>query len=176
VTGAEEQARLLFLLETAEREGHHLTTTCQRLFSKPIDTAWVHALDSDPEESERLDAFVARFGRLQDTLGNRLIPALLRQLLEASGSALDNLNRMEALGVLSSVDQWIEARNLRNRMIHEYMRDAEEFARVLCRARELVPLLTNTYNAIRSYAAARLESEDGWPPLLDSFGAFGGGT
>lgn len=169
MTGADEQARLLFLLEIAAREGRHLTSTSRRLFSKTIDTDWVRALDSDPEESERLDAFVARFGRLQDTIGNRLIPALLRQLLEIPASALDNLNRMEALGLLSSVDHWIEARNLRNRMIHEYMRDAEEFAQVLSRARELVPLLINTYNAIRSYAAERLEREDGWPPLLDSF-------
>lgn len=174
MTGTEDQARLLFLLETAARDGRHLTTTTRRLFSKPIDIEWVRALESEPDESERLDAFVARFGRLQDTLGNGLIPALLLRLLEAPGSALDNLNRMEALGLLPSVDEWVEARNLRNRMIHEYMRDAEGLVQALARARELVPLLIDTYNAIRAYGATRLDDGGAWPPLLDSFDDAGG--
>jgi hypothetical protein len=54
MTGTEDQARLLFLLETAAREGRHLTTTTRRLFSKPIDIEWVRALESEPDESERL--------------------------------------------------------------------------------------------------------------------------
>jgi hypothetical protein len=159
-------ARLLFLLDIAAREGRHLSTTARRLFSKPIDIDWVHALEGDFEQSERLDAFVARFGRMQDTLGDRVIPELLRQLLETPGSALDNLNRMEALGLLTSVHEWMQARNLRNRMIHEYMRDPAEFVQVLHRARGLLPLLVETYNAIRSYAAERFDGEYPWPPLL----------
>jgi hypothetical protein len=81
---------------------------------------------------------------------------------------------MEALGLLPSVDEWVEARNLRNRMIHEYMRDAEGLVQALARARELVPLLIDTYNAIRAYAAGRLDDGGAWPPLLDSFDDAGG--
>lgn len=164
---ADNTDRLLFLLDTVEREGRHLLHTTERLFRQRIDAAWVTSLEDNPELAERLDAFVARFGRMQDTIGDRLIPELLRQLLETPGAALDNLNRMEKLGLLGAVTDWMEARNLRDRLVHEYMRDPGEFAAALRRAHELVPLLVDTYNAIRVYAQERLAAgEDAWPAPL----------
>jgi hypothetical protein len=144
--------RLAFLLETVEREKHHLQITTDRLFSQEINASWVERLDENVALSEQLDAFVARFGRLQDTLADKLIPELIRQLAETPKSSLDNLNRMEKLGLLSSVDDWLEARNLRNRLIHECLRDAVEFAQALTRGSELVPLLTTTQQTIDRYA------------------------
>ncbi len=85
-----------------------LLTTTARLFQHPIDAAWIGTLGHDIESAERLDAFVARFGRRQDTLGDKLVPELRRQLLETPGAALDNLNRMEKLGLLSSMLDWAE--------------------------------------------------------------------
>ena len=148
--------RLQFLLETVTKERRHLLLTKQRLFSEDVNAAWVASLEERPDIAERLDAFVARFGRLQDTLGDKLIPALLRHLLENPGSNLDNLNRMEKLGLLSSVDDWIEARNLRNRLIHEYMNDPEEFAAALHRAHQLVGLLDDTYAKVTGYIQERI--------------------
>ena len=109
--------RLQFLLETVEKERRHLLLTTRRLFSEDINASWVASLEERPDVAERLDAFVARFGLLQDTFGDKLIPALLHHLLEDPGSNLDNLNRMEKLGLLSSVDEWIEACNLRSQSI-----------------------------------------------------------
>jgi hypothetical protein len=167
VTTPGDMARLVFLLETVEREGRHLLTTTARLFRRPIDAAWIDVLEQDIELAERLDAFVSRFARMQDTLGDKLVPELRRQLLETPGAALDNLNRMEKLGLLSSVLDWVEARNLRNRLVHEYQRDADDFAGALIRARELVPLLVDTYNRINSYSRQRFASDDSpWPPVL----------
>ncbi|BAU56993.1 hypothetical protein LRD18_13030 [Halorhodospira halochloris] len=105
---------------------------------------------------------------MQDTIGDRLIPSLMRDILETPGSTLDNLNRMEKLGILAAVSDWVEARNLRNRLVHEYMRDAEEFASAVNRARECVSLLISTYNNILDYAARQLEPPDGymWPERL----------
>ena len=77
-----DTTRLVSLLEIVERKGRHLLATTARLFSRPIDAAWIDALEHDIALSERLDAFVARFGRMQDTLGYKLIPELRRQLLE----------------------------------------------------------------------------------------------
>jgi hypothetical protein len=68
--------RLQFLLETVEKERRHLLLTTQSLFSEDINVSWVASLEERPDVAERLDAFVARFGRLQDTLGDKLIPAL----------------------------------------------------------------------------------------------------
>ncbi len=144
--------RLKFLLETTRKEARHLRQTVDRLASEPISADWVAGLEDQPELSERLDAFVARFGRLQDTLGDKLVPELLRHWLEHVGPALDNLSRMERLGHLDSIDDWMEARNLRNRLVHEYMRDPEEFAEALQRALELVALLEQTRDRLERAA------------------------
>lgn len=159
--------RLLFLLETVEKEGRHLIGTTARLFAETVDAAWVKRLEDQPELAERTDAFATRFGRMQDTLGDKLIPELRRRLLETPGATLDNLNRMEKLGLLASVTDWVEARNLRSRLVHEYMRDEAEFAGALNRAAELVPLLVGTYNAVNAYAGSRFSPPaQGWPPQL----------
>ena len=159
--------RLLFLLETVEKEGRHLIGTTARLFAETVDAAWVKRLEDEPELAERTDAFATRFGRMQDTLGDKLIPELRRRLLETPGATLDNLNRMEKLGLLASVTDWMEARYLRNRLVHEYMRDEAEFAGALNRAAELVPLLVGTYNAVNAYVGSRFSPPaQGWPPQL----------
>lgn len=159
--------RLRWLLDTVRHEAEHLLGTTHRLFRHQIDAAWVDALGQSPELAERVDAFGARFGRLQDSIGHKLIPELRRLLLEPPGAALDNLNRMEKFGLLASVDDWGEARNLRNRLVHESVRDSGEFAAALNRARELVPLLTETYNRINRYGRERFAGHgEDWPPLV----------
>ncbi len=166
-TAAANHARLLFLLETVEKEGRHLLGTAARLSPETMDADWVERLAERPILAERVDAFAARFGRMQDTLGDKLVPELRRCLLETPGAALDNLNRMEKLGLLASLHDWLEARNLRNRMVHEYIRDPAEFAGALKRAIELVPLLTGTYDALNEFARVRFgETVSRWPSPL----------
>jgi hypothetical protein len=62
--------RLTFLLETVALESAKLMQTDARLFALPFTADRAAALRQDQIESERTDAFVARFGRLQDTLGD----------------------------------------------------------------------------------------------------------
>ena len=162
-----EKKRFVSLLEIVRREGELLLKTDVRLFTSTIDANWVRQLEYDDDLSERLDAFVSRFGRMQDTLGDKLLPSLLRLLAEKPGSALDNLNKAEKLGLLASVIQWLDVRNLRNKLIHEYMQDAEEFALALNQAHVEVALLIATYNAINQFAQSRVESA-AWPRILNS--------
>lgn len=61
--------RLLFLLETVEKEGRHLIGTTARLFAETVDAAWVKRLEDQPELAERTDAFATHFGRM---LGSRI--------------------------------------------------------------------------------------------------------
>ena len=133
--------RLIFLGETVGLEAEHLRVTDARLFAAPMDSARAASLRLDVDLAERVDAFVARFGRLQDTLADRLLPALLDWLAEPIGPAIDNLARAERLGWIASADDWLEVRRLRNRMIHEYVRDAAELADALVRAHDAVPML-----------------------------------
>ncbi len=150
----EARAALRAALEVAAREAAHLRGTRERLLPGPVDAAWVRRLEADPVLAERVDGFVARFGRLQDTLGNRVVPRLLAALAEPVGAQIDNLHRLERLGLLRSAREWIEARNLRNRLVHEYVTDPEEFAQALERARELTDLLLDTCERLAARAAA----------------------
>jgi len=140
--------RLAFLVETVGLEARHLLDTDQRLFAQPFTAERAAALRVDIDESERTDAFVARFGRLQDTVADKLLPEFLRGLAEPVGAAIDNLDRAEKLGLLNSADEWLASRKLRNRMVHEYVRDAAELADALNQGHVLVPVLVNLARAI----------------------------
>jgi hypothetical protein len=44
------------------------------LFALPIDLPWVQKLAQQPELAEKVEAFASRFARLQDHLGDTLLP------------------------------------------------------------------------------------------------------
>ena len=142
--------KLLFLAETVLAEARHLQTTDGRLFAAAMTPQRASTLAADIDLAERTDAFVARFGRLQDTLADKLLPALLDWLAEPVAAAIDNLNRAERLGWIQSVVDWIEVRRLRNRMIHEDVRDPAEVASALQAAHAAVPLLLQAADAMAS--------------------------
>lgn len=129
------------LILVTAKESRYLMRTANRLMASRIDVAWVKSLEESDENSEMLDAFVSRYGRLQDTLGDKLIPALLRATLEKTGSQLDNILRAEKLGWIESTESWIELRELRNRMVHEYMETPEDLFEALQQALRSVPIL-----------------------------------
>ncbi len=148
--------RFLRTLEVVAREGKHLVYSYGRLYSQPIDTAWVRDLEMHPELAERLEAFISRFGRLQDTMADKLLPRWLLALAETPGSQIETLNRAEKLGVLGAVEQWLEACKLRNRLVHEYMENAASFAGDLLLAKEYSQLLIDTFNQLRKFCITRM--------------------
>jgi len=129
------------LLRITAKEVHYLERTRNRLISHQINLEWVNSLANSDAHSDILDAFVARFGRLQDRLGGKLLPTLLRLNMEKVGSQLDNLILAEKLGWLSSTDDWIELRGLRNLLIHEYLQSPSDLLKPLLQALEAVSLL-----------------------------------
>ncbi len=152
--------RFLRLLEIVAREGEHLAYSWGRLYAHTTDAEWVRRLDSRPEIAERLEAFVSRFGRMQDTIADKLLPRWLMALAETPGSQIETLNRAEKLGVLENVARWLEARKLRNRLVHEYMDNPETFSEDLALAKEYSFLLLDCYNRLRDYAATRMGIEE----------------
>ena len=80
-----------------------------------------------------LDQFAYRYTRLQDDMGARLVPAVLKALGEdvAPMSALDRFGRLEQLGWLPSADEWMALRQVRNQFAHDYPDSpAERFERL----------------------------------------------
>ncbi|MBS4098182.1 MAG: hypothetical protein KGZ83_15245 [Sulfuricella sp.] len=133
--------RLQFLARVVRKECRHLESTDARLFGQPFTGERVRSLEEDPELAERVEAFVGRFGRLQDTLGDKLLPVLLTALGEKPGAVMDNLDRAERLDFLTSAEDWLAMRNLRNQMVHEYVEDPELLAGALTSGHALVPVL-----------------------------------
>ena len=87
--------RLQFLVRVVRKECRHLVTTDQRLFGNEFSLQQAAHLEEDLDLAERVEAFVGRFGRLQDTLGDKLLPLLLAALGENASSVIDNLDRAE---------------------------------------------------------------------------------
>ena len=136
--------RLQFLSRVIHKECQYLQETDQRLFTEPLTLQSIQQIERDPVLAERLDAFVSRFGRLQDNLGDKLLPQLLAAMAEPIGAVMENLDRAEKLGWLASADTWIEIRKLRNQMVHEYIEDAAILISALQSGHTYVPVLTAT--------------------------------
>lgn len=149
ITPLEE--RLLFLAKVVRREIKHLQSTDNRLFAQPLTLTLIAQLDSDEDLAERVEAFISRFGRLQDTLGDKLLPNLLAFVGERTATAVDNLDRAERLGWIKSSDIWLETRKLRNQMVHEYIEAPEILTDAINLGHDRVPELI--------YAATQMLAE-----------------
>lgn len=77
-------------------------------------------------------ALLKRYEQLQDMLG-RLLRAYLSWELEdvREMSRRDQANQAEKFGLVEDADDWMEAADLRNRLVHEYpVEEAEQVDRV----------------------------------------------
>lgn len=150
------RARLQFLCRVVQKEAKYLQETAARLFSEPMTSQSLKRIAEDSLLAERLDAFVSRFGRLQDTLTDKLLPALLDAMAEPKASAIENLDRAEKLGWIDSADEWLEIRKLRNQMIHEYIEDLVILANALEAGYRFVPRLVVTSSKLIDQVRKRI--------------------
>lgn len=134
-------------LEVAEREA-----SWRGLNQMDLGVEQLDQLAPEASLAIGIEAFAARFGRLQDHLGEKLIPRLLLLLGEAPGPLLDNLNRAERLGILENALDWLAWRKLRNRLVHEYFQETAPFAQAIQQALHATPLLLNLLKAVRQRA------------------------
>lgn len=90
----------LLALDLVRREATHLRYSQSTLFALPITLAWVQDLGEQPELAEKVEAFVSRFGRLQDHLGEKLLRHMAALVGENSKTLLDTLAVAERLELL----------------------------------------------------------------------------
>jgi hypothetical protein len=103
-----------------------------------------------------LDQFAYRYTRLQDDMGNKLMPAILRALGEdvASMPALDRFSRLEQLLWLPSAQEWSTLRQIRNQFAHDYPDSvAERFERL-----QAATAAATTLIAIMAQISAKVSS------------------
>lgn len=132
------------LLALCMKDAAGLERVIARLFATPVTSERLAALDTDEDQAERVDAFAARFGRLQDALSDKLLPAYFDLMAESPRPMVEMLDRAERLGLVSSADEFIGARKLRNRLVHEYVESRDELAANLNEARVASQMLTST--------------------------------
>jgi hypothetical protein len=110
--------RLAAALWEADRHRHTLAEALAEWDRSPA-TDW-QSLKAD-RGRVRLDQVLFRFIKLQDAVGERLVPATLAALNEPyqDWPLRDRLNRLEKLGYLE-VDPWLAWREVRNRLAHDY--------------------------------------------------------
>ena len=121
------------------------------LSSVPRHVVYPHILSADrqtytnltDEQVQDVDQFILRYTKLQDTMGNRLFPAILGYLNEQFEDCpmLDKLNRLEKLGFIDSVEKWQTVRNIRNKFAHDYPDDPDKNVAHLNFALESVSVL-----------------------------------
>lgn len=101
-----------------------------------------------------LDQMLFRFGKLQDAIGQRLLPAILLagQEWRDDETFLDKLNRLEKLGAIPSASGWIKLRELRNSAAHEYPDEPAVNAANLNKIYDAISTLERNFAQARQFA------------------------
>jgi hypothetical protein len=142
-------------LELAKREAAHLRYTHRTLYAQPIDLDWVMSLAEREDLAEKIDAFVGRFGRLQDHIGEKLLPAFSRLVGGQPKSLLDVVVFAERMGWVENAEEFIGARKLRNLLVHEYMTEPGLFLEALMQAKAATESLLGVVDAVEREAVMR---------------------
>jgi len=111
--------KLTAALWEAERHMETLKEALAEWHRSPAATR--EALEADRAKVRVVDQLLFRFTKLQDAVGERLVPATLAVLHEPyeAWPMRDRLNRLDKLGYLNVAD-WLTWREIRNRLAHEY--------------------------------------------------------
>lgn len=79
-----------------------------------------------PKDRAIFDAYIKRFSSIQDFLGAKIFPLLVEISGIASVKMTEVLYHMEREEVIDSIDNWIELREIRNELEHDYPDELEE--------------------------------------------------
>ncbi|KAF3978470.1 MAG: hypothetical protein HFP77_01810 [Methylococcales symbiont of Iophon sp. n. MRB-2018] len=138
--------RINQIMALLAKEDILLSDVCQRLFNQQtLDESWLKNILEKPEGLDKLESFGSKFCRMQDTFIDKLTPLFLIKLGEISSSAINNLNKLERLNIVDNVNDWLDMRLLRNKLVHEYVDDITELLTHLLLAKKSYRQLHNSY-------------------------------
>jgi len=104
-----------------------------------------------------IDQMIFRFSKLQDSMGDKIFPAIL----ELSGedvkkmTFIDRLNRLEELELLYK-NEWMSLRKDRNEIAHEYSFNQDEVVDSINIIYNRVDVLIKIYDDVYLYVQERL--------------------
>jgi len=105
-----------------------------------------------------IDQMIFRFSKLQDTLGDKVLPSILELSGEnvKSMTVIDRLNRLEELELLYK-DDWMALRKDRNEIAHEYSFNQEEVVEGINLIFQKTGSLLNIYNDVYNYCHEKFD-------------------
>jgi hypothetical protein len=112
------------ILEICDKHAQRLSLALTHLSEKSPFTPFI-ILDLNDVDLAFCDQFLVRYSKLQDLMGAKLLPAILELTYEEGElkSFIDKLNRLEKIGAISSVKEWLELREMRNQLAQDYPDD-----------------------------------------------------
>ncbi|KAF3981976.1 MAG: hypothetical protein HFP78_04050 [Methylococcales symbiont of Hymedesmia sp. n. MRB-2018] len=142
----EIDTRIKQIMGVLAKEDVLLFDVSQRLFNQQnLDESWLKNILEKPEGIDKLESFGSKFCRMQDTFIDKLTLLLLIKLGEISSSAINNLNKLERLNIVDNVNDWLDIRLLRNKLVDEYVDDISELLTHLLLAKKSYTQLHNSY-------------------------------
>jgi len=108
----------------------------------------------DKEMLRVLDQLAYRFAKLQDSLGEKVLPLILElaeELVPGNATFVEKLNRLERIGAIPSAEEWKKFRIVRNALAHEYPEDPELRASAINRFVAGAEALNVLYELVRQY-------------------------
>lgn len=106
-----------------------------------------------PQELERFESLASRFARLSDLVIQKMF-CLIDQLdLENQKTVRDRINNAEKKGLIKSSETFVEIRELRNSIAHEYEEETMRklFNAVITYCPDLLDAVNNIQDYIRRY-------------------------
>ncbi len=108
-------------------------------------------------EFMKFDSLTSRFSRLSDIIVQKIIRTIDRIDAEDTGTIRDRLNRAEKKELISSTDDFIEIRKLRNDITHEYI--LEEMFIIFEKVMQYTPVLEESVKRIKKYCKEKYKIE-----------------
>ena len=111
-------------MEVCDMHAERFLLACQKLeHAFPFSLTFLEKIGED--DIGNLDLLTNRFGKLQDTLGRKIFPLILRLSNEDDPqyTFLDRLNKLDKMKLVDDVHFWTQLRKLRNSIAHDYPGD-----------------------------------------------------
>lgn len=152
-----DEALALAAVQKTQRLADSLASALTRLGEEsPLTAAFISS--ATPEDKDLMDAFVHRYGKLQDMLDAQLFRSiLLIDLEDPPASMVDLVNAVAKRGIVDDLNEWSDLRKTRNRLVHEYEDAPDRAAAALQHAIDVAaPTMLAIQGRAASYVNRRL--------------------
>ncbi len=121
----------------------------------------------DDVQKSFIDQLIFRFSKLQDSMGEKLFPAVLILAEEdvKKKTFLDVLTRLEELGLVTR-QEWLRLREVRNEIAHEYTSNQTNVVASIVMIYEQSDSLIELYQRIVSFMVERFKIEH-WLQVIE---------